>query len=573
MPQIFASLSVALVLFTLASASASSENTATLTELLPGGATAEARSSLPAAASSADDSFDTARIAGGRGGTILWQRHQPTTIYSSVGLAGLSETAFAGTWWNTTPHVEAVPIEGSGIPDWTVNGTKFFVAASRGGDVLAAIDFSDDDSTATVMEWRPGSSTPLWTYQIHPCRSMTYQGWASRKPIQVSDDGSTIAVAVTMWVDGGQRGRLFVFDTDTGNLAVDFDFPTGNVVATAISAQGEYIAMAGWPNIYVYDRYGQTLRWSGTAGAGNDAIAISGDGQYLSWGWSTFYLREWTGSTYSVLWTHSQGSGTYVGQCAFSNDNETLGLSWDNGNTTSPNVVWLELYELPSLTMLWEYDYVPSPRADHPSGQDDLQLDGPWRDPVDVPSNMRFSPDGQRLAVCGWGGTFPEVHVFNRSAPEPIFMLDTPGSMFDIDLLTAPSGATHLVTAGKDVHAGMGGTGGDFYAIEIPGETSGVSGDEVAVRDSGLRFVAPSLSAGTSRITYALFEPGPVRLTIHDANGRTLCTLVDGNRPAGTHVQPWGGRTASGEVISSGVYFVRLDLGDTFTTRRMVVAE
>jgi len=568
MPRIVTPLSVALVLFTLASASASSQNTATLAEEHTGGVTSRTASTGPAMERS-----ETAERLNSRAGTILWQRHQPTTIYSSAGLAGLSETTFAGTWWNTTPHVEAVPIAGSGIPDWTVNGTKFFVDASRAGEVLAAIDFSDDDSTATVMEWRPGSSTPLWTYQIHPCRSMTYQGWASRKPIQVSDDGSTIAVAVTMWADGGQRGRLFVFDAGTGTPVVDYDIPTGNVVATAISAQGEFIAMAGWPNIYVYDRYGQTLRWSGTAGAGNDALAISGDGRYLSWGWSTFYLREWTGSTYSVLWTQSQGSGTYVGQCAFSNDNETLGLSWDNGNTTSPNVVWLELYELPSLTMLWDYHYVSVPRSAHSSGEQDLHEDGPSRDPVDVPSNMRFSPDGQRLAVCGWGGTFPEVHVFNRSAPEPIFILDTPGSMFDIDLLTAPSGATHLVTAGKDVHAGYGGTGGDFYAVEIPGEFSDVPQPEGVGDQSGLRLVAPSLSAGSTQITYALSEPGPVRLTLHDASGRILHTLLEVKRPAGTYVHPWDGRDARGERLSSGVYFVRSEIEGAITTRRMIVAE
>ena len=56
-------------------------------------------------------------IPGGRReGTILWHRHQPTTIYSSCGISQPADLAFAGTLWNTIPHVEAVSLGGDGTP-------------------------------------------------------------------------------------------------------------------------------------------------------------------------------------------------------------------------------------------------------------------------------------------------------------------------------------------------------------------------------------------------------------------------------------------------------------------------
>ena len=36
----------------------------------------------------------------------------------------------------------------------------------------------------------------------------------------------------------------------------------------------------------LYDREAAALRWSGPLGAGHDALAISGDGRDLAWGWT-----------------------------------------------------------------------------------------------------------------------------------------------------------------------------------------------------------------------------------------------------------------------------------------------
>jgi len=404
-------------------------------------------------------------------GAILWHRHFDDAIYSTLGLSTPAELAFAGTYYISPVQVEAIPLLGNGTEDWTFPGTKPLVDVSRNGEVLAAVDHDDSDSTAIILEWRPDSPTPLWSYEVYPCRTLVWQGWASRKPVQVSDDGSTIAVTTNMYWPEGQRGRLYVFDAGNGVPVVEYDLPepAGNITASAISSGGEFVAMVAWPNVYVYDCIGQTLRWSGALPAGNDALAISGDGQYLAWGWSTFYLREWTGSSYDLLWSHSPGSGYYVGQCALTTDGTALAVSFDNGSSY-PNEITLDLYELPSLNLIWQYDY-ESLTSNLPHFMNS-QLDDPLGQHVDIPSQMCFSPDGERLAVASWGGSFPEIHIFDRSEPEPLLVYDTPGSMFDIDIITSDIGDTYVAACGKDVHAGQGGRGGDFYAIRISGYLS-----------------------------------------------------------------------------------------------------
>jgi hypothetical protein len=398
--------------------------------------------------------------------SLLWHRHFDDAMYSTVGISRVEGLVVAGTYLNPPQHVEAVPLLGDGTALWTHAGNHLMVDASRNGEVLAAIDHDEASSSATIMELRAGSSTPLWTHAVSPCRTLTWQGWASRKPIQVSDDGSTIAVTVNMDIGGGYRGRLYVFHAGDPDPFVQYDLPApaGNATATAITAQGELVAIVAWPNVYVYDVLAQSLRWSGSLPAGNDALAISGDGTYLAWGWSTFYLREWTGSTYAPLWTHSPGTGTYVGQCAITNDGSAFAVTWNNGNAT-PNELGLDLYELPSLNLRWSYDYADSRRG----APEDAS-----RASVDIASQMCFSRNGRKLAVASWGGEFPEIHVFDSSVPEPVLIVDTPGSMFDIDIITTPGGLSWAAACGKAVHAGTGGRGGDLYAVRIPEGVWGV---------------------------------------------------------------------------------------------------
>jgi len=70
-----------------------------------------------------------------------------------------------------------------------------------------------------------------------------------------------------------------------------------------------------------------------------------------------------------------------------------------------------------------------------------------------------------------------------------------------------------------------------------------------------LSFPNPFTSAASLRLN--LQQPGPVRLSVHDITGRSVCVLLDAYRQPGTLEIPWYGHDGSGQRLPGGVYLVR----------------
>lgn len=62
-----------------------------------------------------------------------------------------------------------------------------------------------------------------------------------------------------------------------------------------------------------------------------------------------------------------------------------------------------------------------------------------------------------------------------------------------------------------------------------------------------------------------------VWLTVYDVLGRRVRTLVDGPESAGEKSIEWNGRNDRGELVATGVYFLRMQAGDFSQTRKLVV--
>ena len=100
----------------------------------------------------------------------------------------------------------------------------------------------------------------------------------------------------------------------------------------------------------------------------------------------------------------------------------------------------------------------------------------------------------------------------------------------------------------------------------------------VAVDDEPPALMKPALGQNvpnpfnpSTRIEFTLTEPGPVRLTVYDASGGRLRILIDKRRAAGEYSVVWNGRDDAGRRQVSGVYFYRLEVGDTRLERKMVM--
>ncbi|MCP4573432.1 MAG: T9SS type A sorting domain-containing protein [bacterium] len=74
-----------------------------------------------------------------------------------------------------------------------------------------------------------------------------------------------------------------------------------------------------------------------------------------------------------------------------------------------------------------------------------------------------------------------------------------------------------------------------------------------------------------TKIAYSLKTAGRVRLTVHDARGRLMATLLDERRTAGAGTATWNGRDSHGRRAPSGVYFARLVTDAGKETRKMTL--
>jgi hypothetical protein len=75
----------------------------------------------------------------------------------------------------------------------------------------------------------------------------------------------------------------------------------------------------------------------------------------------------------------------------------------------------------------------------------------------------------------------------------------------------------------------------------------------------------PNPFTETATLTYTLDRSGPVRLELFDALGRRVAVIEDDARPAGSYRARF-----NGDVLTPGLYVVRLTSGEQVATRRLV---
>ena len=120
-----------------------------------------------------------------------------------------------------------------------------------------------------------------------------------------------------------------------------------------------------------------------------------------------------------------------------------------------------------------------------------------------------------------------------------------------------------------------------WYRLEVTdraGETVHMglaSAQRSAALAAGVLMSAPQPNpskAGTS-IRFSLGQPEFVRLSIVDANGRSIRTLHEGMMTAGEYTRSWDGLSDRAGRVSPGIYFIHLRTSQGVTTQRVALIQ
>ena len=111
----------------------------------------------------------------------------------------------------------------------------------------------------------------------------------------------------------------------------------------------------------------------------------------------------------------------------------------------------------------------------------------------------------------------------------------------------------------------------DVFRIDVE---SSVEEDGIGIPSAySLSQNTPNPFNAETTILYQTPKHDRVRLRVFDIHGSPVRTLFEGRVQAGDHSVVWNGRDDGGEIVPSGVYIYRIEFGDRFYTRKLVLTK
>lgn len=495
--------------------------------------------------------------------SLLWQYSQAAGLTQKTCPMGNSgEFVFTGGWYGGGRMFEGVTGDGSVLwqnePElgegqyWTSLGTGTSAADTADRYWLArTFDIWDDNGTpgytpddfpvsednVEVCVFSGASSVPLWTWD----GSGTFVSGSVDQAgtYDCSEDGSVFAIGGLK--DGNLAVTVFGHDSPEPALVyenADYIYPPRQL---RLTADGSKIIFSVGASLLRVDAATGELEGTFNLGASTDCFGVSADGSLVAFGFTAARLAQWNGSAYEQAWSRGV-SGYYAGAAVISDDNGAVYFGFYKSNYMSNRIY---RFDAASSTPVWTYDY--------PSGSGSNQ---------DIVSWMDCSSDGRLLAVSSWGcqtGGGPEVTVLDDLDPSaPIFTIDTPGSMFHVDI--SPDGSL-VSAAGKHVHANVFGSGTDVLMAEVTTMGAGEGGSPSAP----LLSVSPNPCSGAALFGVSMECAAEVELAVYDMAGRRVMTVFSGTLGAGTHSFPCSLR------LAEGLYLVRASAGEHTEAGKMII--
>jgi hypothetical protein len=158
-----------------------------------------------------------------------------------------------------------------------------------------------------------------------------------------------------------------------------------------------------------------------------------------------------------------------------------------------------------------------------------------------------------RPAMPGFTGEVMEIAFSRPAAVESLGDMPAPG--------------VHTVEISGELTDGT-----DFVAhVDITLADGAAKQTEIVPDNYTLGNAYPNPFNAQSRIEFGLPTDGLVRLDVYNVLGHRVKRLVDRRMSAGMHEVTWDGTNAHGQVVSSGAYYYRIQVGEFVETRSMML--
>ena len=192
-------------------------------------------------------------------------------------------------------------------------------------------------------------------------------------------------------------------------------------------------------------------------------------------------------------------------------------------------------------------------------------LIGGIKDSVDF-SNPNDNPDGAVIACFGWNSQTNQYYPSNWLAPDKGYWIAV---MQECDL-----------TVGEDIPPGKlakaKGSVAEFYekfSTQPPAPPTDLLGNDHGKIPTTYALYQnyPNPFNPRTVIKYQLPEHGKVTLKIYNILGQEVRTLIDNQKNAGYHKIIWDGCNSFGSLVSTGLYFYRIEAGEFHSIKKMLI--
>lgn len=126
------------------------------------------------------------------------------------------------------------------------------------------------------------------------------------------------------------------------------------------------------------------------------------------------------------------------------------------------------------------------------------------------------------------------------------------------------AGTAGIVTFETDVVA-------PYYAVFTSSSATQIVNQSIVTDGFVLGQNYPNPFNPTTRIDFQIPATGNVKLSIYNMLGQEVRSLVNEIKPAGVHQVAWDGRDNQGFMLSSGMYFYKLEVSEQSQIRRLVL--